>query len=167
MTTDWANKVSKALIHYENKRRREANLPDFPPDTNVSLTGGLTRIQLLNWEVWSMRYHVSLDFILEAVLARFARHRKPPPKNTLTLGISVTTLTGPAAKQAVLDSIHANFPNGENRKSVHQQLLPPSVLGLKYDSPEEMVKRYDEMMTQRQREFRQGPPKYKRNFRKL
>ena len=122
-------KVSRALLKWENGRRRESNMPELPKSTQVWLpTGHDADLRLLTLTVWSTRYRVSLVWLLDAVLTRFRTQRRLPivkiPEE-LSLGLSAAMMTGDAARSAVEERLAREFPNGENMKASRQASAPP------------------------------------------
>ena len=122
-------KVSRALLKWENGRRRDAQQPELPASTQVWLPAGHDAdLRLLTLTVWSMRYRVSLVWLLDAVLTRYRTQRRLPivkcPEE-LSLGLSASMLTGDAARSAVEERLAREFPNGENMKASRQASAPP------------------------------------------
>ena len=122
-------RVSRALLKWENGRRRESNMPGLPRSTQVWLPAGPDAdLRLLTLTVWSARYRISLVWLLDAVLTRFRTQRRLPivkiPEE-LSLGLSAAMLTGDAARSAVEDRLAREFPNGENMKASRQASASP------------------------------------------
>lgn len=117
---------------------------------------------LLNLKVWTTRYCVSLQFILETLLHTFRHSRKPGKKTSVTLGLPARTLAGLRAKKYLTQALAQSFPNNENYKSTVSQTLPP-LEPFDCEDPDEFVKQYTKAIRARKPEAL----KYKRNFRKL
>lgn len=66
---------------------------------------------LLNLKSWSLRYTVSLDFILSVLLEYFQRVRRT---NTGFFGVGVAQLTGPRAQEILEQAIRTSFPADEH-----------------------------------------------------
>jgi hypothetical protein len=66
--------------------------------------------------VWSERYSVSIEYIIGAVLSILAKaaERRTGKRTKASLGISISALTGPVAKQILEERIAKDFPGGEN-----------------------------------------------------
>ena len=68
------------------------------------------KLRLLNLNVWSLRYGVSIDYILTALLQHyFVRHRR---KNRY-LGIRVSALMSKPSEEFLEEAIRQEFPNNE------------------------------------------------------
>jgi hypothetical protein len=122
-------RIAKALLNWENGRRRESHMPELPRSTQVWLpTGPDADLRLMNLCIWTTRYHVRLEWLLDAVLTRFARQRKLPrvkEPEELSLGLSAAMLMGDAARSVVEERIARDFPNGENIKLAMQARQTP------------------------------------------
>jgi hypothetical protein len=122
-------KVSRALLKWENGRRCNAQQPELPPSAQVWLpTGPDADLRLLTLTVWSMRWRVSLVWLLDAVLTRYRTQRRLPVVKSpeeLSLGLSASMLTGDAARSAVEERLAREFPNGENMRASRQPSAPP------------------------------------------
>ena len=74
------------------------------------------RKRLLNLLVWSRRYNVTVEFILDALLGYFKNFRKP----SSGIGVSVVSLTGVRARQIVEEAVVKAYPAGENETAARQ-----------------------------------------------
>lgn len=122
-------KVERALLKWENGRRRDARMPELPKSTVVWLpTGPDSDLRLITLVVWSRRHRVSLVWLLDAVLTRFRSQRKLPRAKhpeELTLGIPAATLVCDAARASVEERLLRDFPDGENLKAARQPRQSP------------------------------------------
>jgi hypothetical protein len=76
------------------------------------------KVRLLNLHVWSLRYSVPLDYIVQVLLKRlFAKHRRP----NRSLGIRVSSLTGNSAELFVAEQAQKDFPNQEMKTAAKEQ----------------------------------------------
>jgi len=69
------------------------------------------RMRLLNLQIWSMRYHVSLSYLLHVLLQQhFVKHRKTGKR---LIGIRIDSLTSRKVEEYIEERIMQDFPNGE------------------------------------------------------
>ncbi len=117
-------KVGRALLKWENSRRRDVRRPELPRSTVVWLpTGPDSDLRLLTFVVWGSRYKVPLEWLLDAVMLRFRNQRRLPravSPEELSLGIPAATLVCDSARAAVEERLAREFPNGENFSSRRQ-----------------------------------------------
>ena len=107
--------IRSALIQIE--KRRCAQLGTIYKDVYVPLPQkDADRKRLLNMLVWSRRYNVTVEFILDALLGYFKNFRKP----SSGLGVSVVSLTGVRARQIVEEAVVKAYPAGENETAARQ-----------------------------------------------
>jgi phytoene dehydrogenase-like protein len=99
----WLKKVEGALARYEQ----------VPPGSVHLLLSDEHEFLLMNWKSWSLRYAVSVDFILSTLLNYFRRIRRQRP-GSVSLGVSVPSLTGHRAQEIIEAEVAATFPDGEN-----------------------------------------------------
>lgn len=115
LTVWWNLKIREALARYEKVPVSQIH---FAPDSKTS-------VKFLNWRVWGIRYSVTLDFILEVMCNYFknvrARARKGNSK-VITLGLPYTAVTGPKAREILVQAIAIRYPQGENRAMVRSDL---------------------------------------------
>lgn len=101
----WTEQIAIALAAYYHVIRKDVYFAPTERDA----------FRLLNWKVWTLRYHVSLPFILNTLLPVFQRFRKKQSfARKKTLGVTVAALTGPRAQQILEQAVLREFPNGEN-----------------------------------------------------
>ena len=108
----WLTKVEQALARYEHVPPRSVNL--FLSDEQM--------FQLLNWKTWSLRYEVSVDFILTTLLDYYQKIRQLRRHHAVTLGVGVAQLTGPRAQEIIEQQAAASFPDGENHAAARGEL---------------------------------------------
>jgi hypothetical protein len=91
-------------------------------------TGPDADLRLLTLCVWSKKYVVTLEWLLDAILARLAYRRRPPraaSPEELSLGLPAAVIVGEDARCAVLERLARDFPNRENVKARSQPKPPP------------------------------------------
>ena len=107
---DWSLRVVQSLITIENTSNSTVKyqIEDTWIDRSV-----LGRRRMLNWKVWSMRYNVSLEFILGFLLQRYGymRRKKPPH---LVIGLPTASITGESARDALERYVDDVYPGREN-----------------------------------------------------
>lgn len=161
-------KIEKALLQIENRKRINSNQKPFPDDTRVFLAvGPNANLLYLNLRVWSIRYCVSLEFILETLLDYFSFNRGYSRKRTsdeVRLGIPANLICGIRSRQILEDTIIQMYPDGENFRQMNQKPKIP-IKPVKYDSLREMVSKYSKRMEKRQLENTAKERIYKRKFR--
>lgn len=151
--TEWGQTLGKALIWVTNQNRHQAGIPPLPPNTEVCISRDL---KLLNLKVWTMRYSVNLEFILKTLLDRYAKYRKVPDTNILTLGLAPAMLCGPTSREAIETAIAEAFPDGENERLARQEaahkppLIRPQSQAKTLDA---MVKKYGKVIQRRRAEI--------------
>jgi hypothetical protein len=153
----WAAQVAQSLLRLENAKRRLSNLPPLTGVDVLVPRSGENGLRLLNLRTWALRYSVDLDFILSFLLHRyFAKARRKPFGNEISLGISTAALTGVAARQALEEEITHAFPSGENvraaREDLRRHIHPIEPLGVLPQN--DLVEAYGEAMQERLRQRR-------------
>ena len=122
-------KISKALLLWENAARRESSMPALPTSTQVWLpTGPDADLKFITFIIWSLRYKVSIVWLLNVVLGRFRGQRRLPPVKSpeeLSLGMPAALLVSDAARRVVEERLAYEFPNHENMISSRQPRTPP------------------------------------------
>lgn len=128
-TDEARTRVSRALLKWENRRRRESRLAELPASTAVWLpTGPAADLRLLTLVVWRSKYRVPLEWMLDAVLTRFRSQRRLPPAKSpeeLSLGIPAALLVSDAARTAVEERLLREFPDRENVKAAFMPRQSP------------------------------------------
>lgn len=157
---EWTKVFSYSFIRVENRLRKKEGLDPLSQRTRITVK---EPIRLLNLRVWTLRYHVPLEFILNALWPRYRAIRKPLVQNPLlrkrTEGFyfSLTPqLTGEASRGLLERAVLQAYPGGENYKAYLQKLrdkglqttLAP-IANPEYDSPREMIQIYRETMERR------------------
>ncbi len=93
---DWSREVTQALARYDNLPVERVIVP--------------SSFALLNWKSWSLRYAVSVDFIVQTLLAYYSKIRR----DVGSLGIGIKQLTGVRAHEIVMQNVTVTFHDGEN-----------------------------------------------------
>lgn len=146
----WLREIGDALVRIENRRRLEDGLGCLPDDSFAWIPeGDAASLQLHNLRVWTLRYHVSLDFILEFLLRAYARRRKISPRlrpRDVMLGLPASLLGGEVAKRRLEEEIARAFPARENRPHANKErpLLP--LRELSGEDDEDYVQAYSAIM---------------------
>lgn len=153
-TTRWAVEVGKSLVRLENLKRLHRGTPPIEAQPFIP-SNGENGLRLLNLKVWSLRYSVNLDFILAFLLdVYFAKIRRKPDGDDLRLGVSIATLTGNKARQALEEEITKVFPGGENiraaREEARRLVHPIDPLGI-LPAGDDMIAAYEAAMNKRLR----------------
>ncbi len=162
---EWAEEVERTLLLVEDRKRLRANLPPAKWE-RVFMPTPDQRLSLLNWKVWTLRYHVSLDFLLTFFLRIYADQRKiSRDHRTLSLGLPVSMVTGPGARKRLEEEVARMYPNRENRLADRSPFFLP-VKRLAYDDLDQMTEKYGAVMLKRHKMTRtQTVPK--RAYRKV
>jgi hypothetical protein len=160
----WIKEIEQALLRNENTRRAAAGESTLDATTFVFVSNSQSAFRFLNWKVWTVRYSINLDMLLEIILTSFGRARHYLSNDIeVRLGLPVSMVTGVEARRKVEDAVFTMYPNGENYKSKNQaEQLPPIDL-LNYDDADELVATYASAMKNRRK-----PPetvKLLRNYR--
>ena len=141
---DWMERLKLALLHVENQRRREGQFPPLPEDTCVWLPQGPNaELSMLTLKVWTLRYCITPEFLMDTLTLCFRNGRRYDPKDPdIRLGIPASIISGTAARNYVEEAVLKTFPNGENRKVASQP--HPRILKQKldYDNPDQALKEY-------------------------
>lgn len=158
----WEERLAKALVRVENARRAEAETTLLPESALAYVPSGPSvDLLMLNLKVWSMRYSVSPEFVVDALTRCYAGRRKVPGKsavragdlngNSTSLGISAGLAGSASARRAVEDAVSRAFPNGENRRALRARddFLMRGISGA---VPETAVERYVKKMSARHKE---------------
>ena len=155
----WYETVRQTLLNIENRLRLRNSQPPYTMnDVWVDLLPA-NQQRLLTLKVWTVRYNVGLEFILEFLLRLYADVRKRHQiKHQVTLGIPLILLTGPASRMALEGYIKRLYPAGENLRDAAQQLRQrildvgtPSRVGYMLDSIN-MAQHYQKVILARRRE---------------
>jgi hypothetical protein len=141
--------VTAALLRVEESHAAHEDNPTAGKRVYVSPS-----IHFLNWHVWSLRYHVPLEFIIDFLLFEKFRLQRQVKPFTISLGLGIEAITGPAACQAVENHVMLTYPNGENilayRQSILCRMMPPEPTPqIDYSGPDDMCRIYTKTMEQR------------------
>lgn len=76
-------------------------------------------LRLQRLKVWSMRYSVSLEYILTKLIPHFEKlaqrhYIRRSAGQSKGIGVSIAVLTGPAAEEKLKEFIQKDFPSNEN-----------------------------------------------------
>ena len=145
---DWARQVEE---HLRLMADRNLLLADEAPRKYrfVVMPNKDQLFHLLNWKVWSMRYKVSLDFIMTFVFAEYNDRRRPSKDPwTLSFGFPVQMVTGAACRRRLEEEVARLYPNGENYKAA-KCAESPVIKRLNYSDPEKMMEQYGKVMRER------------------
>ena len=167
MTSQIANVIERWISTRDKKQVRL----NFKP---------IDQARLLKLELWSRRYSVDIEEILDLIMPILRAQVKRKPRRQGGLGVTPATLTGDAAERILSQELHKKYPDGEHRavyreRQREQQLaneknddlegLParePKLKGpLESSSVDEYVARYtDKVMEKRkQMQVEMGNPK--------
>jgi hypothetical protein len=116
LVRNWRARLKKALLKVENQRRTEKDQP-LATDAAI-LNGPAADLYLLNLRSWMLRYGVSPEFILDALLKRWAKWQyktayRNSDRKTVRLHIPARMLGSAASREAVEDAVRSTYPNGE------------------------------------------------------
>jgi hypothetical protein len=88
------------------------------PQKKLWKVSELDSARLTKLLVWSERYGVSLEYILETLLGYYysslPRANRDRAKQGRSLGVRIATLVGNASHSVLLDHLQADFPDGNN-----------------------------------------------------
>ena len=142
-------KIKRALLKWENSRRRDAHQPELPASTEVWLPGAAADLHLLTFALWSTKYCVNMEWLIDAVLTRLGYRRRLPhvtSSESLSIGLPAAVLIGEDARRAVLEKLARDFPNRENVLS-HSQTPAPPMPDLTDDN-DDFITSYREALTE-------------------
>ena len=119
---EWVERLKQALLTVENRRRVEAQFKPLPEDTVVWMPNNPNaEFSLLTLKVWSLRYCVTPEFLLDTLTLCFRNcRRQSPQQQDVQLGLPAVLICGPRARQYVEEAVLRAFPNGENYKTKRQ-----------------------------------------------
>ena len=159
------------MAKIETGRRSDAKLPPFPLQENGQPVVWLpnsdkARLALLNWKVWTLRYRVDLETLINIVLETHERRgrRWDPKGDTISLGHPISVVTGINARHLVEESVLRMFPNGENYKAASQPPQAEPNEALAYGDERQLVEKYTESIGERRKSARETV-KLIRNYR--
>lgn len=171
--TELLAEIEACLLRIENRKRKQSQLRELSSDTPIYLPlKAVSHLQLLNLKVWSERYAVSVEFILETLLDYYQHSRSYVCRDTarsIQLGISAATLCGIKSRQVIEEKVLKRFPVGENFRLQKQATLErfwklQPIERMSYKNLDEMVKSYSALMRERHEWMREKKP-YQRAWR--
>jgi hypothetical protein len=96
----------------------DAALQNVYPQKRLWQVKDLDAARLTRLLVWSERYGVSLEYILETVLEYYYRglrkHSTRDPKISRSLGIRIQTLVSDGSLAILVEHLNTDFPDGNN-----------------------------------------------------
>jgi hypothetical protein len=108
----WELRIALAVRH----------VAKVPPITKVWVCNNLeSYLRLMNWKVWSLRYHVSVEFILATLYRVWRCGPKSHPNGSVSLGLSIPAATGKRAREIVQDEIIRAYPARENEQLAKEE----------------------------------------------
>jgi len=99
-----------------------ANVEGVPPSIVILPSKANDRLRLLNLYVWSLRYAVTVEFLLRVLLDKY-RNVRQPSNGFATLGVRAATLCGVKSRQWVEDVVAKAYPNGENHLAYRSAMI--------------------------------------------
>ncbi|MGI4811790.1 MAG: hypothetical protein ACRYGG_00390 [Janthinobacterium lividum] len=82
------------------------------------------KVRLLKLKMWSVRYKVSIKYILEKLIPHFEKYGNKSRGKAGTskgLGTTIPILTGPSAEALLVENIKRDYPDNENVLSWRQR----------------------------------------------
>ena len=147
----WRKRLAKACLSCWNRRHPRAALaPGTPvrlPIQSLKLDNDL---YLLNLEVWSLRYGVTPEFVLDTLLdfaekyPRLAGVRLLQDHRGLALAVPAAQLGGRKNRQLVEDAVKRDYPGGENWEALRSRPLIQLIPRTRLDpaKPDDWLRRY-------------------------
>ena len=164
----WHTRLQQALLTIVNQQRRASNTTALRLPVVLPGSSAATELYLLNLRVWTLRYSVSPEFVLEAILIRYPDALRVDKKCVL-LALPAARLGGVAAREAVEQAVRRTYPNGENWRATNSptliNIIPPTHLDL--DHPEASLHRYRNKILRVRRKLEEQRTSIRRNYRKL
>lgn len=124
-------------------------------------------LMLYNFKIWMMRYHISLDFILETLLRRWSV-RRTLHYGSISFGIAISHLTSLTARKIIEEAVLKAFPTGENI-AIMNQPQPRLFRISNFENTYQMIKEYGIAIEKSRRDFEQQieqRQRSRRNYRK-
>lgn len=127
MVAAWQERVERAVAKVENQRRERESLPPLAGSPRLLIPEGQV-FRLLNLRAWVLRYHVTLEWLLDLLLnVRFVkarqsslrrqrRRKKKDGDDLISLGVSAKSLMSEKTRAYVEEAVAREFPCGENEK---------------------------------------------------
>lgn len=79
-------------------------------------------LRYLNWKVWSMRYGVSLRWIIKQIMERNEYSRDSHRRAITSMGLKSVMITGKTTEVYIRERVLEDFPNGENLMAMRAQV---------------------------------------------
>ena len=125
-------------------------------------------LMLYNFKIWMIRYHVSLDFILETLLRRWSV-RRALHYGSISFGLPIPLLTSATACKIIEEEVLKAFPTGENIAIMNQPQPRLFRIG-NFENTYQMIKEYGISIEKSRRDFEQQieqRQRSRRNYRKI
>jgi len=144
--------IKRALLRVENQRLEVRDHPPYPKDVQIFLPDNReARLRFYNWKIWTLRYHVTMAFIVDVITFAFKNQRRFASSfDEIRFGLPTASVTGEKARRIVEDAILRTYPNGENLAMTRSPQFKP-IRGLNYETLEEMVSHYRRAVDARRR----------------
>jgi hypothetical protein len=144
--TEWRTRLNQALLRVENRRLYAAKLLLYPDDTRVHFPHGpVADLQLLTLKVWTLRYIVTPEFLLDHITTKLSYCRQKatgsPETGNLNVGFPAGILASPRARTVIEEAVKVEYPNGENRKILTQPKVSP-IQASDFDTTHQMLETY-------------------------
>ena len=109
----WERRVALAVRH----------IAGALPTAKVWICGNVeNRLRLMNWKVWSLRHHVSVEFILATLYKVWRCSPKFCPDGSVSLGLSASAATGKRAREIIQDEVLRTYPAKENELLAKEEI---------------------------------------------
>lgn len=151
-------KLRLALCRLEGWEEEKMHLYLSPED----------KVRLLNLFVWSRRYGVTMEYLLEILLHRhFAKHRR----KERYLGVRVSALMSKPAEAYVEETLREEFPNNEMKRELQEKekrrvariLDSLSKLQMTTTAPDDYEQQWQHSVRREQRHSRLFPRSWRGN----
>lgn len=166
-TAEFRIKVEEALFRVEQILCQEKKQPFNPKSIVWVPTSKEHNLAFYNFKIWMMRYHVSLDFILETLLRRWHLKRKCVHTG-ISFGLPISKLTSVEARKIIEEAVLKAFPTGENIAIMNQPQPRLFRIG-NFENTYQMIKEYGISIEKSRRDFEQQieqRQRSRRNYRK-
>ena len=117
-------------------------------------------LRLMNWKVWTRRYNVSLEFILDTIFLHYNRKVRRG-KKYVSVGVPVSLLTGEKAREVIEQALSRLYTEQENVAAAKSDLRL-KILGTTKVSTESSMAEYARIMQHRREATVQAAALYKR-----
>jgi hypothetical protein len=75
----------------------------------------------MNWKVWSLRYHISVEFILATLYRVWRCGPKVHSNGSASLSLSIPSATGKRAREIIQDEVVRAYPARENEQLAKEE----------------------------------------------